>query len=71
MFSVKLSTNFDNDVAMNLKLSMNFILYVISIFFDSILFLMGTEKVTYFSVFSPRHSKFPSNSLASSLIIKS
>ena len=29
-----------------------------------------TEKVMYFSVFSPKHSNSPSNSSASSFIIK-
>ena len=33
-------------------------------------FLIGTEKVIYFSVFSPKHSKLPLNSLANCLIMK-
>ena len=33
-------------------------------------FLIGTEKVIYFSVFSPKHSNWPSNSFASCLIMK-
>ena len=35
-----------------------------------VLFLTGTEKVIYFSVFSPQHLNCPSNSSANSLIIK-
>ena len=70
MPSVKLSTNFDKDVDINLKLSTNFILYVISISLFSILYFIGTENVIYFSVFSPKHSKLPSNSFTNSLIMK-
>ena len=33
------------------------------------LFLIGTEKVIYFSVFFPKHSNLPSNSFVSFLII--
>ena len=33
-------------------------------------FLIGTEKVLYFYVFSPKKSKLPLNSLANCLIIK-
>ena len=40
---------------MNLKLSINFILYVIVLPLSSS-FLIGTEKVINFSVFSPKHS---------------
>ena len=36
----------------------------------SIFFFSGTENVIYFSVFSPKQSKLPSNSLTNSLIIK-
>ena len=53
---------------MNLKLSINFIFYVIFLSF-----LIGTEKVIYFSVFSPKHANCPLNSSAhsaSSLILK-
>ena len=59
-----------DDVAMNLKLSINFILYVISISLFSIFFFIGTENAIYFSVFSPKHSKLPSDSFTSSLIMK-
>ena len=52
------------------KLS-NLKLYVISIFLFSIFFFIGAENVIYFSVFSPKHSKFPSNYFTNSLIIKS
>ena len=40
---------------MNLKLSINFNLCVIFLFLSSSL-LISTEKVIYFSVFSPKHS---------------
>ena len=33
-------------------------------------FLIGTEKVIYFSVFSPKYLNWPSNSFASCLIMK-
>ena len=42
----------------NLKLSINLILFVIVLPF-SFSFFIGTEKVIYFSVFSPRHSNCP------------
>ena len=54
---------------MSLKLSMNFSLYVIVLPFSSI-FLIGTEKGIYFSVFSPKHSSLPLNSFAESSIMK-
>ena len=60
---------FDNELDINLKISINFILYVIDLPLSSS-FLISTEKVIYFSVFSPKHSNCPSNSSASSLIIK-
>ena len=53
-FSDKLSTRLDSDVDMNLKLSMNFSLYVIVLPLSSFL-LIGTEKVIYFPLFSPKH----------------
>ena len=63
-----LSTRFGNEIDINLKLSINFVLYVdFSLLSSS--FLIGTEK-KYFSVFSPKHSNCPSNSFASSLIMK-
>ena len=33
-------------------------------------FLIGTEKVMYFSVFSPKHSDWPSDSSGNCLIMK-
>ena len=65
----KLSTRFDNELDINLKLSIKFILYVINLPLSSS-FLNGTEKVIYFSVFSLKHSNCPLNFSASSLIIK-
>ena len=44
-------------------------MYVIILLFLSFLF-NGSGKVMYFFVFSRRHSNFPSNSSANSLIIK-
>ena len=67
--SDKLSTRFDNELDINLKLSINFILYVIDLPL-SISFLIGAEKEIYLSAFSPKHSNCPSNSSAISLIIK-
>ena len=69
LISAKLSTRVDNDLHINLKLSINFILYAIDSPLSSC-FLIGTEKVIYFSVFSPKHSNCPSNSFVSSFIIK-
>ena len=60
--------SFDRGIDINLKLSINLISYVISISLFSIFFFIGTEKVIYFSVFSPKHSKFPSNSFTNSLL---
>ena len=65
--SDKLSTKLASDVFINLKLSINFNLYAISLLLLFI-FLSGTEKVIYFSVFSPKQSIFPLNSSANSLI---
>ena len=65
----KLSTRFDNESRINLQLSINFSLYV-AVLPSSCSFLIGTEKVMYFSVFSPKHSKLPLNSLANCLIMK-
>ena len=69
LISDKLSTRFDNELCINLQLSINFSLYV-TVLPLSCFFLIGAEKVMYFSVFSPRHSKLPLNSLANFLIIK-
>ena len=54
-FSGKLSARLDNLLGINLKLSINFILCVIVLPLSSS-FLTGTEKVLYFSVFTPKHS---------------
>ena len=51
LVSGKLSTRSNNEVDINLKLSINFILYI----FD-LSFLIGTEQVLYFSVFSRKLS---------------
>ena len=67
--SDKLSTSFDNDVVINLMLSINFSFHVIVLPLSSS-FSIGTEKVIYFSVFSPKHSNRPSNFFASRLIMK-
>ena len=53
--SDKLLTRFDNKLDINLKLSINFILHVVVLPL-SICFLVGTEKVLYFSVFFPKHT---------------
>ena len=51
-----LSTRFDNESEINLKLSINLSLYVI-VFLSPLLlitsFLIGTEKVIYFYILSP------------------
>ena len=47
---------------------MNFNLYEVVLPL-SCSFLIGTEKVIYFSVFSPKHSKLPLNYLANCLIM--
>ena len=66
----KLSTRFDNGSDINLQLSIDFSLYM-DVLPLSCSFLIGTEKVMYFSVFSPKQSKLPKlNSLANCLIIK-
>ena len=44
-------------------------MYVVVLLLSSS-FLIGTEKVIYFSVFSPKHSNWPSNSFANCLIKK-
>ena len=58
----KLSTRLDNELDLNIKLSINFILYIIVLPLSRS-FLMGTENVIYFSVFSPKYSNYPSNFL--------
>ena len=69
MKSERLLTRIENEVDINLKLSINSNLYATVLPLSSCL-LIGTEKVIYFSVFSPKHSNCSSNSLANSLIIK-
>ena len=69
LISDKLSTRSDNVLGMNLQVSINFILYVIVLLL-SCSFLIGTEKLIYFSVFSPKHLNYPLNSSGNSLIIK-
>ena len=61
----KIITRFDNELAINLALSINFNLYnmffVTSSPFLLILitnFSIGTEKIIYFSVFSPKKTVF-------------
>ena len=62
-----LSTSSDNQVDINLKLSINLSLYVI-VFLSSLLlitsFLIDTEKVICFSIFSPIQFSSPLNSSA-------
>ena len=71
LISDKLSTRLEHLVCMNLQVSINFILYVIVLPLSlSCSFLIGTEKVIYFSVFSPKHSNSPLTSSANSLIRK-
>ena len=67
----------DNDLAMNLSLSINYNLkdmgFVISSQFLSILansFCTGTQKLMYFSVFSPEKLNCYLNFSSSSFIIK-
>ena len=69
LISDKLSTRLDSEADINLKLSINFSLYMM-ILSLSYSFLIGTEKVIYFCVFSPKQSKLPLNSFANCLIIK-
>ena len=75
--SLRLSARFDNEVAINLTLSINVFLrdIVKTISFPSLSILVislsiGTEKVLYLSVFFPRHSNCLSNSFANCFIIK-
>ena len=53
--SDKLLTRLDSEADINLKLSINFNLYVIVLPLSSSL-LIGTKKVIYFFVFPPMHS---------------
>ena len=73
----KLLARFDNEVAINLALSINYSLkdigFLISSPFLSILvtaFSIETKKVVNFLLFFPKHLNFSSNSFTSSFIIK-
>ena len=68
---------FDHELALNLALSVNLIFYVVApttslhslpIFLIS--FFIRTEKVLYFSLFSPILSDGPANSFANSSMMK-
>ena len=63
LISDKLSVRSDNEVDINLQLSINFSLHIIVLSLSS-LFLIGTEKVIYFSVFFHKHLNSPLNSSA-------
>ena len=65
----KLLTRLDSELDINLKLSINSSLYIVVLPL-SCSFLIGTDKVIYFSVFSSKLSKLPLNSFANSLIMK-
>ena len=67
--SDKLSTRLDSEVHINLELSIKLSSYVIVLLLSGS-FLIGNEKIMYFSVFSPKHSNWPSNSFANCLIMK-
>ena len=67
---MNLITRLDNEVDINLKLSINLNFYVIFLLL-SFSILIGTERVICFSVFSPNYLICPSNSLANSSIMKS
>ena len=64
-----LSTRSDNEVDINLKLSINLSFYAIVLPLSHS-FLIGTEKVIYFSMFSPIQLSSPLNSFTNWLIIK-
>ena len=59
-FPDMLSKSSDNEVGINLKLSINLSLYAI-VFLSSHSFLIDTEKVIYFSIFSPIQLSSPLN----------
>ena len=65
----KLLTRSDNLHCINQELSINFILYIVVLPL-SCYFLIGTEKVMYFSVFSSKHSNWPLNSYGKCLVMK-
>ena len=58
-----LSTRSDNDVDINLELSINLNLRII-VLLSSHFFLIGAEKVIYFSIFFPIQLSSPLNSFA-------
>ena len=62
-----LSTISDNEVAINLKLSVNLSLCVIVLPLSHS-FLIGTEKVIYFSILSPIQLTSPLNYIANCLL---
>ena len=62
-------TRSDNKLDINVKISKEINLHVTDLPLSSS-FLIGTQKVIYFSAFSPKNSNFPSNFSANSLIIK-
>ena len=64
-----INKTFDKELDINVKLSINFVLYLIILPFSSFFFI-GIEKVIYFSVFSSRHSNCSSNSSPNSLTMK-
>ena len=68
-FPDMLSTSSEKEVDINLKLSINLSLCVI-VLLSPHYFLIGAEKVIYFSMFSPIQSSSPLISSASWLIIK-
>ena len=63
-----LSTSSDNEVDINLKLSIN--LSLCAIFYHDHILLIVTEKVIYFSISSPMQLHSPLNSSTNWLIIK-
>ena len=69
LISDKFTTRSDNLLDINLQVSIKFILYGIVLLL-SCSFLICTEKLLCFSVFSPKHSNLPLNSSANSLIMK-
>lgn len=78
-FDARLSARFDSKLDINLRMLLNFILQdmvfgLISFPFLPILltsfFLIETEKILYFLVFSPKHLKYSLNSSASSVVMK-
>ena len=58
-----LSASCDNEAGLNLKLIINLSLYVIVLLLSHY-FLIGTEKVIYFSILSPIQLSLPLNSIA-------